>query len=122
MTGAWSGMLDINSGANVCTYTWSITNQTGGAFSGSYQVGQVGVGSCRVGVGAVSGTVDPSGALSLGPLLPLDLDCTRLTGGTTTGTVSGIAVSATGLETITCNTNIGPYEFTRSYALSLAKS
>jgi len=118
MIGAWSGTLNINSGANICPYTWSIGNQTGGSFSGSYQVG----GSCRLVSGVVAGTVTEAGALSFGPLLPLDSDCTRLTGGTTSGTVSGSSVSATASETLRCNTPTGPIEFTRAYALSLAKS
>jgi hypothetical protein len=124
MIGVWSGTLNINpdtpgrgggdSGGNSCSYTWSIASQTGGSFSGSYQTGGD---SCRLGSGLVVGTVSEGGALSFGPLLPLDSDCTRLAGGTTTGTVSGSSVSATGSETISCNTSGGPFEFTRSYAL-----
>jgi hypothetical protein len=118
MAGTWSGTLNINSGANICTYTWSIGTETGGTFSGSYQVG----GSCRLGSGAVSGTVSAAGVLTFGPLLPLDSDCTRLAGGTSTGTVSGSAVSATASETLRCNLSSGPIEFTRSCVLSLARS
>jgi len=119
MIGNWSGTLNINSGANVCTYSWSIGNQAGGSFSGSYQVGG---GSCRQASSTVSGTVSEAGALSFGPLLPLDSGCTRLAGGTTTGTVSGNSLSAAASETIRCDGQTGTFEFTRSYALSLAKS
>ena len=118
MIGAWSGTLNINGGVNICSYTWSITSQTGGSFSGSFEVGE----GCRQGSGAVSGTVSEAGALSIGPPLPLDAVCTRLAGGTITGTVSGSSVSATGSETQRCNTPTGVFEFTRSYALSLTKS
>jgi hypothetical protein len=118
MIGAWSGTLDINGGTNICAYTWSITNQTGGSFSGSFEVGA----GCRQATGAVSGTVSEAGAVSFGPLLPLDAVCTRLAGGTATGTVSGSSVSATGSDTLRCNTPTGVFEFTRSYALSLTKS
>jgi len=118
MIGSWSGTLNINGGVNICSYTWSITSQTGGSFSGSFEVGE----GCRQGSGAVSGTVSEAGALSTGPPLPLDAVCTRLAGGTITGTVSGSSLSATGSETQRCNTPTGLFEFTRSYLLSLAKS
>jgi hypothetical protein len=75
-----------------------------------------------VGSGVVVGTVSETGGLSLGSPLPLDSDCTRLAGGTTAGTISGSSLSATGSETLRCNTPTGIIELTRSYALSLAKS
>ncbi|HZI27100.1 MAG TPA: hypothetical protein VFD64_03030 [Gemmatimonadaceae bacterium] len=114
----WFCLLGLLSRVNICSYTWSITSQTGGSFSGSFEVGE----GCRQGSGAVSGTVSEAGTVSTGPPLPLDAVCTRLAGGTMTGTVSGSSVSATGSETQRCNTPTGVFEFTRSYALSLAKS
>jgi hypothetical protein len=118
MVGAWSGTLNINAGANICTYAWSIEGQAGGSFFGSYQAS----GTCRLSSGAVAGSVSDTGALSLGSPLPLDSDCTRLAGGTLAGTVSGSSLSATGSETLRCNTPTGEFEFTRSYALALTKS
>ena len=118
MTGSWSGTLNINSGQNICTYIWSITSQTGGDFGGTYQAS----GTCRLSNGSVSGTVSESGAISFSPLLPLDNDCTRLSGGTATGTVSGSTLSATGSESQRCNTPTGLFEFTRTYAVAMTKS
>ena len=118
LIGAWSGTLNINSGTNICSYTWSITSQTGGSFFGSYQA----AGTCRLSNGEVSGTVTEAGAFSIGALLPLENVCTRLAGGTTTGMVSGTTVSAMSSESQRCNTPTGPFEFTRTYVLSLTKS
>jgi NADH:ubiquinone oxidoreductase subunit F (NADH-binding) len=118
MTGTWGGTLNINNGANLCNYSWSITSQTAGAFAGSYEAS----GTCRLSNGTVSGTVSEAGAISFSPLLPLDNDCTRLAGGTAAGTVSGSTVTATGSETQRCNTPTGLFEFTRTYALALTKT
>ena len=118
MTGTWGGTLNINNGVNICTYIWTITSQTAGAFDGSYQAS----GTCRLANGTVSGTVSESGAISFSPLLPLDNDCVRLSGGTATGTVSGSTLSATGSESQRCNTPTGLFEFTRTYAVAMTKS
>jgi hypothetical protein len=120
MLGAWSGTLTITDEngvvGNSCTHSWNVTSQSAGSVSGT----SLTAGSCRTTSGTVSGNVTTDGTLSLGPnILPVEPACTRLSGGTYSGTVSASTLSARMTEIVQC----GPqnFEFTRSIILALQK-
>jgi hypothetical protein len=69
MTGNWGGTLTIvvslagTNASNTCSHTWTITNQSQGSFSGTFQLAGGTIVNCAQ-AGTVSGTVGTDGRLT----------------------------------------------------------
>lgn len=125
MTGTWTGRFTVQHGAsqNICNGSWNITGQNQGIFFGSFQNAGENWTCAPIlkGRGSVSGTVATDGVLTFDPIVPLQSECVRLSGGTYSGQVSGSAITATTVETIRCTDIYGTYQYTQSLEVTLAK-
>lgn len=119
MTGGWGGTLAITSiirssgarSSNTCNQTWIVTTQTGGDFSGTYQLSGGTTSACSD-AGTLSGSVATSGALSalrfVGQPQTGATVCTRISGdGSYSGVVSGAAnLTAQSTDALRCTTTL----------------
>jgi hypothetical protein len=125
MTGTWTGTFTVDHGAyqHICTGSWNITGQNQAIFFGSSQNAGENDRCAPIlkGKGSVSGTVATDGGLTFDPIVPLQSECVRLSGGTYSGRVSGSAITATTIETIRCTDIYGTYQYTQSLAVTLAR-
>jgi len=109
MKGDWSGTATVGttangvSATNVCDVTFSITNQSGGSFSGIFRNSGGTTVAC-IWAGTLSGTVSTSGALSVS-MLPAGgapTGCTLVAENPLAGIVSGSSLSLDSLQRFNC--------------------
>ena len=111
LMGNWSGsrLMVMTTGAasisNTCRETWSVTSQTQGEFSGTFQVSGGTTASCE-GAGTVSGTISADNRIS-GLAFSVDIvsgGCTRSSGdGRYSGQFANGVITATTSDSVACS-------------------
>jgi hypothetical protein len=130
LVGGWTGTLTINasiaglSGSNSCTQSWTITSQTSGNFSGTFQLSGGTAAPCAQS-GTVSGTITAAGAftdLTFGVQVNPITNCTRVALTPYAGNVTGgTSINVQSTETLSCNSGGTSATGTRSLVIALTK-
>jgi hypothetical protein len=129
MIGGWGGTFTVNatlgtlSGSNTCTQSWTITDQTGGQFSGTWQLSGGTTVSCGQS-GVVNGTITSSGSfadLTFGVQVGAVTGCTRTSSAPYSGVVTGNSLSVQSSEQLTCTGSGGTFSGSRSLVTALTR-
>ena len=130
LVGGWVGtytIATVNRGtglrsSNTCNESWIVTIQTGGQFSGTFQLSAGTTITCAQS-GTLFGTVSTTGALSrlIHSVTLGSLPCPRILGdGTMSGIASSTGVTAQATDRVRC-TDILTYETDRTLTITLNK-
>jgi hypothetical protein len=130
LVGGWAGVftavtVERQSGrrtSNTCNESWIVTTQTGGRFSGTFQLSGGTAITCAQS-GTFFGSVSTNGALSglTHSVMLGSLPCSRISGdGTLNGFASSITVTAQATDVVRC-TNVFTYEADRTLTLAMNK-
>lgn len=130
LLGGWTGIysiatVDRGTGlrhSNTCDEEWLVTDQTGGQFSGTFQLSGGTTTPCAHS-GTIAGALSMTGALSgLAHSVTLgSLPCSRILGdGRMSGFASSTAVTAQSTDRVRCN-NPFTYETDRTLTLAMNK-